>query len=484
MKAIVAILALLLLAAATPPPVANGPLRQCQGPDGPCREISWFALRIAGREIHIERRVTVAPEALPLSRPLMVWVNALASSEVRWNGVPIGRNGQPGASRASERPGRYVASIPVPIALVRPGENVVSLRLSAHHLPLPVRHALHRFDVTPYETPSLGLIDYLPALLTIGALAAAFVYFAAAAALDRSSRDAWLIAAIAGFAILQLVVEVVRGFVAYAYPWHVARVSAIALLAAMTAVFAAAYAARRFAPKWRRKAPALSGAAAAAALVLISSFDLKAMAAILAGLLALAGCAAVGLRGGRQGAVAVLAGSLLLIGLMAWQLTTFLDRTYYFGVAAFLVLLVAEQVAILRGERRRHDTEAQRAAALQARLRQASEVGEAIVELRNGGRIDRVAEGDILYVRAADDYCDVILADGRTLLVTANLAKLLTGLSDHFVRVHKSYAVNRRHVSRVAPKAGGGRQLLLGEGATIPVGRRYAEAVAGLNAGA
>jgi DNA-binding LytR/AlgR family response regulator len=34
----------------------------------------------------------------------------------------------------------------------------------------------------------------------------------------------------------------------------------------------------------------------------------------------------------------------------------------------------------------------------------------------------------MLYVRAADDYCEAVLADGRVLLVTMTLARLLDAL--------------------------------------------------------
>lgn len=478
MKMILAWLALLLLTAAAPA-VINRPTLLCNGPDGPCPSTMPDHLPVRDGEVHLQRAVFVDPDALPLTRPLMVWVSALASSEVRWNGVLIGHNGQPGPDAASETPGLYAATFEVPVEMVRPGENMVSLRLSAHHLPLPVRDALHEFRVTPYETPELpGFDDYFPALLTIGALAAVLVYFLVAGAIDRGQRGAWWVAAVAGSVILQLVVESGRAFIAYTYPWHVARVLGIALLAATTATLAAAYAAQRFAPEWGRAPPVLVAGAGLAAIIFIPWFDPKALAATLAGLMTVAACALQGARHGRSGAGAALAGSLAMIALLLWQFTSFLDRTYFLGVTVLLFALVAEQVVILRHARQRRDAETRRAAALEERLKQAIDAGETIVELRNGNRIDRVAESDILYIRAADDYCDVVLADGRTLLVTANLARLLSGLPEPFVRVHKSYAVNRRHVTNVSPRGGGGRQLLLGENVLVPVGRSYGEAVA------
>ena len=70
------------------------------------------------------------------------------------------------------------------------------------------------------------------------------------------------------------------------------------------------------------------------------------------------------------------------------------------------------------------------------------------------------------------------LVDGRTLLVTANLSALLAGLPGGFVRIHKSHAVNRAHVTGAAPRPGGGTLLLMSDGSEIPVGRTYAAAVA------
>ncbi len=87
-------------------------------------------------------------------------------------------------------------------------------------------------------------------------------------------------------------------------------------------------------------------------------------------------------------------------------------------------------------------------------------------------------ESDILYVQAADDYCEVVLASGRRLLITMSLSRFLETKSPGFVRVHKSFGVNRAHVTGTKTKAGGGRNLVLGHQATVPVGRSYGAAVA------
>jgi DNA-binding LytR/AlgR family response regulator len=475
-----------LAAAAAPaeagPAIEVGEIRACVAPAS-CRPVDLQALPMESPETILEREVRVAPSDGPPSRPLMVFVIAMASSEISWNGVPIGRNGVPGPDSAREEPGRFIATFTVPGELVRPGLNRVTARLSAHHLWLPVRRPVHVFDVGFYESPGLpGLAGYLPALLALGALAAAAAYFGAAALLDRRDRLARLLALIAVSILLQLGVETARSFVSYTYPWHLVRVAAIAVLAGITAILAGAYAARRFAPGWRLAAPGLTSAAVLACLLLIPWYDLKAIAAIAAGAAALLACAVRGETRGVAGARAAIAFPLVLFALIGWQLTAFLDQSYYVACAAMLVLLVGEQLLVLRQTRRAREEQALRAEGLEERLKD-SPPPERIARLKDGARTHQVPEAQIVFVRAADDYCEVRLSDARTLLVTMTLSRLLQSLSERFVRVHKSYAVNREQVTALAPRAGGGKQLTLADGTILPVGRAYLGAVAAMEAG-
>lgn len=487
MKPFLILLALILLPLAAPAAaqpqaaISSRGIWQCPshalGAD--CRPARLDALRLEGPGTILVQPVRVDPKLMPLSRPLMIWVVALASSEIRWNGVPIGRNGIPGPDAAREQPGRFVATFVVPERLVRPGGNVVSAHLSAHHLWLPVRRPVHVFDVGLYETPSLpGLASYLPALLTLGALAAVAIYFGAAGALDRRDRAMLLPAMIAGLALLQLLAETSRTFVAYSYPWHLARVGGIALLAAATATVVAAYAAHRFAPSWRRRAPLLTGLGGLLIVLLVPGYDIKAMGAILAGLAALLSCAVKGARARVPGARVAAAAALAVAGLMAWQLTLFLDQAYFLATAALCVALVAEQVAVLRQMRSGRDAEKQRANGLEHRLRDAGSGAEATVSVKDGSRTHLVPEGDILFCKAADDYCEVRLKSGRTLLATTTLARLKAALPERFLRVHKSYIVNQAHVATLAPRPGGGRMLVLTDGSFVPIGRSYGSALA------
>jgi len=477
----------LLVAGAAPAAAARGievgGIRACAA-NGSCRPVDLQDFPIDSPEILLEREVEIPREALPLSQPLMVFVIAMASSEIEWNGVPIGRNGTPGADAEREQPGRFIATFAVPGELVRPGTNRVRARLSAHHLWLPVRRPVHVFDVGPYESAGLpGLTGYLPALLALGALAAAAIYFAAAALLDRRDRLALLLASIAAAILLQLGVETARSFISYTYPWHLVRVAAIALLAAITAILIAAYAARRFAPRWRLAAPGLTAAVALTCLLLVPWYDLKAIGAVVAGATTLLACAVAGARRGVPGAYVAAGFSVLIFALIGWQLTDFLDQSYYVALAAILVVLAGEQLLVLRQTRRAGEAETRRAAALEARLtNEAAEPADRIARLKDGARIHQIPEAQILFARAADDYCEVRLEDGRTLLVTMTLSRLQQALSERFVRIHKSYSVNAARVAALEPRPGGGKQLTLADGTILPVGRAYLGAVAAMQA--
>jgi DNA-binding LytR/AlgR family response regulator len=470
MRFLIVILAFLLTAAA--PPMVVGPHQRCDA--GVCDVTDLAQVRLSGQEVTLVRKVTLPADAAPADRPVRVRVIAMASSELYWNDVLVGRNGVPGTDRASETPGRFAVSFVVPSHLVKPGENTARLRMSAHHLWLPVQRPVHAFAVGFLGSGANSeLVSYLPALLFLGAFLAACAYFSLSAATERKDRSSLLLALIAGTAILQLGVEVSRAFLDYSYPWHLLRIAAIAVLAAIIATTAASYAASRFAPRWQRRIVFATVITASASVILIPGYDLKAIMAIMIGAISVGIAGIIGLQARRRGAAVALSVALVPPALIIWQQTAFLDQGWFVLVAVTLIVLVAEQVHTLRRVRTERDAQQRRATELSARLARAEREGEAILPLKEGSRIHRVAETDIVWIKAADDYCDVMLIDGREILVTMTLARLLETLPSRFVRVHRSFAVNCSHVAGVQPKPGGGRSLILSNGSLVPVGRSY-----------
>lgn len=453
-------LLLLLLTAAAPPPACAPPAQGmvwCQASDA-------RTLARGGGPVWVRQTVTRDRPMTSAEPPLTVHIVALASSDVYWNGRLIGRNGRPAADRAHEVPGRFVFSVIVPAELVRPGDNTLDLRLSSHHLQTPVLFPLQVVHVGPYGDPlAATLRDYLPALILGAGLALAGAGFAAAFLHDPSRRGLGLLVAISATVVVQLAAETLRAFYAYPYTWHLPRLAVVALCAGLTGVLAARYAAWRFAPTWRTAVTRATAAAALVCLIFAPGYDIKAGAALLAGLIGVAACAIHGLRGGQRTAWAALAAVGLALGLTMIQGAAFLDNGYYVSVAAVFAALLFEQFspAALRAG-------AAPAAPPEADTPSAPPSGSIVVLTGRDRRL--VSIEAIRAVRAADDYCEVLLTDGRVLLHTAPLSRLLQEVPS-LRRVHRSHAVNPEHV--VGAKAGDGLKLLLDGLRPVPVGRTY-----------
>ena len=93
------------------------------------------------------------------------------------------------------------------------------------------------------------------------------------------------------------------------------------------------------------------------------------------------------------------------------------------------------------------------------------------------GRREVVDRGEVLAIRGADDYAELLLRDGRTRLLNERLTSLAERLPDDFLRVHRSVIVNLRSVRSLNRRPGGGGEVSLDGGLCVPVGRTYAKAL-------
>jgi DNA-binding LytR/AlgR family response regulator len=110
------------------------------------------------------------------------------------------------------------------------------------------------------------------------------------------------------------------------------------------------------------------------------------------------------------------------------------------------------------------------------------------IPIHRGGRILLVEEPRIAYAEAARGYAylklvtpnlgQVQLTDDR-LLTSYTLSDLEERFSDAFVRTHRSFLVNLRHVREVVPQVGGTLVLVMGDRdrSQVPVARRQAAEV-------
>jgi DNA-binding LytR/AlgR family response regulator len=420
----------------------------------------------------VEARIDVPPR---LAAPLGVRVDALASSEVFWNGRLIGRNGRPAARAADEIPGRVEAVFVVPEEAVTPGANRLTVILSSHHGLLRFRTTVLRIVVGRCCGLGKSLGDYAAALAALGVLAVGVAYFGTLWWLHRADRASLLLAAAAAAAAGQLAAEVARGFTAYPYPLHAVRVGLIAGFAAMFGLLLVAFCAVRFTPGRGRGVLLAAASATAAGLVLLPVFDDKALAGLVIGSSAAAWLAWRGWRARQAGAGPALAGLLLFPVLAVLSGRAFLDQAFYLALVGLACLLFASQGLALRREQR--DREAAKLQAAELELESLKQRMRRLV-VHQRGRREVIDLGEVLAIRGADDYAELLLADGRKRLLNESLASLAERLPDDFLRVHRSGIVNLRRVREVARRPGGGQEVLLDSGVGVPVGRTYARALA------
>lgn len=447
-------------AAPAPSPSALSPpvLRDCR----PVRGV----IDPQGRELWLRAAVQRPME----TEPAALYVVGTASSEVWLNDRRLGANGRPGASRAAEIPGRYEAAFPIPDMVWRPADNIAVVRLSAFHGPVRLDAPVAGLLVASYPWPSRAA-PLAVVFVIAGALFAAAFGFGLIHSLRRTGSSLTL-AALAAVAGLQAILESLRSLLPYAYPVHGWRLIGIWGLTAVFALLLVSWTVSRFWPRGRRPLMLLTVAAIALSS-LAPGFDFKTGLALMGGLVLAAVTVGMGVRRRLPAARLTLGwlGLFIAVGLIfpAWLI----DLSYFLFAAAFLLpLLMAEVVRLGRDDRRR-ETVLARAVARSDCLAVASSRG-----------IEQVALADIIAVLGADDYVELRLTDGRSLLHAARLDRLEADLPSSFRRIHRSVLANLNH-AKGYERAGGGLRLLMQTGASLPISRNRAAAVkAALTGGA
>ncbi len=94
------------------------------------------------------------------------------------------------------------------------------------------------------------------------------------------------------------------------------------------------------------------------------------------------------------------------------------------------------------------------------------------IDVKEAGKLERIATVDIMYCSGADGYCELTLANGRTLLHNASLNEMEDALPATFLRIHRSHIVNIRFIQSLVRDASGTGTLQLQDSIALPVSRR------------
>jgi catechol 2,3-dioxygenase-like lactoylglutathione lyase family enzyme len=105
---------------------------------------------------------------------------------------------------------------------------------------------------------------------------------------------------------------------------------------------------------------------------------------------------------------------------------------------------------------------------------------QATFDIRAGARVSRVHLDDIVAITSAGNYVEFKLRGAKTLLMRSALSAIEQELAPSgFLRTHRSWLVNAKHVRGLVPEGSGDYKIEL-EGFTVPLSRRFPEALAKL----
>lgn len=419
--------------------------------------------------VHID-----APERVKQGvEPAGVYVSAKASSRVYFNGRLLGENGVPALNKADEQPGAMDAILFVPHDIIADHDNEIVLFMSSHHGFLHFGYPMHWIGLGEHNDPTRMILrGYWPSLLPLGVLLAGMFYYLAMTFTGGHRNTTLILSAISFLAAGQLLTEVYRGLTPYAYPLHEWR---MVLILAFSIGFGATlylYLINRFVEIKSR------GLWAATALIpastfLITGYDGKSGVAVFTAICLgalVSGYAALKRKPFARLHFAALA---VFTGVLVAYPSRFLDVIFFYEIAALLLVLFIAQAITAVKEQKELEKERLQSHQLRLALMQASDTPEdSKIHVNSAGKVEIVSVDEISSLKAAGDYVEIKLDNGKEILHHATLRQMEESLPATFLRVHRSYLVNSSKIKTLTRETSGVGTLTLANESTAPVSRR------------
>jgi len=316
----------------------------------------------------LRARVPLEARHIVQGRPTGVFLAALASCELAWDGAVIGRSGRPAPTAGREIPGPVQAHWVIPERLATAGEHALALRCSAHH-----RHfhphmgywALLAGEYDALLSAVRGSARF--ALASLSAMAMVGLFALVLFLADRRDRSFLLLGLVCLSGGALLLAESWRTVFGYTYDWHFVRLLVVTALAALLNLAIVGFVLVRFPGRSVRKVIVALGAGLCLALA-APGWDTKAVAMFIVGLTLAIGWVIRAVRRREHGSLPALTGLAVTLAALLWRPAEFTDLTLYFAIDFLLACLLVAHALQLRRFRREHEEVLVRSARLEIEL--------------------------------------------------------------------------------------------------------------------
>lgn len=91
--------------------------------------------------------------------------------------------------------------------------------------------------------------------------------------------------------------------------------------------------------------------------------------------------------------------------------------------------------------------------------------------IKDKGFYNKVLFEDILYIESSHVYIEIFLKDQQKLLVRTSLTEILSNLNLNFIRVHRGFIVNIKHLNQI------NKSIIVIGNKKVPIGKKYKDDV-------
>jgi hypothetical protein len=322
------------------------------GPDGAWKRIQSPSEIPAGTdEVWIRGQVDLANLRRIPGRPLAIYFGGMASHELYWDGVLIGRGGVVARTKEGETPGPIETHHQIPDRLATPGVHSVLVRTSAFHRGFSPVHGYWGVFVTDYDT----MIDTRTssghlAMIAMSGLVLTGVFAFALFWLTRRDRSFLLLGTLCLAAAALLLAEAWRPLFGYTYDWHIVRMRAVVALSWLVGVQLVALLTTRFPHRFGRAVLLTTMIAAAVLPWIPPGWDQKSLAIfMLCGSVATAWTVFAAMRRMHGSVLALIGVGVAMIALLVnpWS---WVDHLLYFALDFLFICLLCSHALEVRRE--------------------------------------------------------------------------------------------------------------------------------------